>query len=103
MITHLYQIYVNNQKCALFDGSLKGFKAALEKLDIRFENILRPIFGDGLLGTDVEREYLSIKGYQVPEAAASDCDPLGIYIRIPKNIGSPDDPFVPPHFTEDEL
>ena len=103
MITQLYQIYVNNHKRALFDGSLKSFKAALGNLDIPFENILQPIFGAGLLGTDVEKTFLSIKGCQAQGAASQEIDPLGVYIRIPEKSGAPDDPFVPPHFTEDEL
>ena len=103
MITQLYQIYVNNQKCALFDGSLKGFKAALENLDIPFENILQPIFGEGLLGADVGKTFFSIKGYLAQEAGTQEIDPLGVYIQIPENSGAPDEPFVPPHFTDDEM
>jgi hypothetical protein len=46
---------------------------------------------------------LSIKGYLAQEAGTQEFDPLGVYIQIPENSGAPDEPFVPPHFTNDEM
>lgn len=103
MITHLYPIYVNQFKRAVFNGSLRGFKSALNRLDIAFENLVQPMYGKDLLGTEIEIEFLSTKGYLTPKDEYKNTDSLGIYLSIPGFSFAPDAPFVPPPFTDDEL
>ena len=103
MITHLHPIYVNNTKRAVFNGSLQGFKNALVRMDIEFENLVKPLFGAGLIGTEIELIYLSPRGCLVGKSDEKHIDPIGVYLSIPDYIFAPDMLFVPPHFTEDEL
>jgi hypothetical protein len=103
VITHLHPIYVNNIKRAVFNGSLQGFKNALARINIEFENLVKPRFGVGLIGTEIELIYLSSKGFLVGKSDKKHVDPIGVYLSIPDYLFAPDMPFVPPHFTEDEL
>ena len=103
MITQLYLIYVNHIKRAIFDGSLNGFKRALLSIDIQFENLVKPVYGEGLVGSEVEELFLSFRGQLATKGDAEYSDSMGIYLRILGYVCPPDSPFVPPHFSEDEL
>ena len=103
MITRLYPVYVNHIKRAIFDGSLDGFKNALLRIDIQFENLTKPVYGESLVGSEVEELFLSFKGQLATKGDAEYLDSMGIYLRILGYVCSPDSPFVPPHFSEDEL
>ena len=103
MITQLHPIYVNHIKRAIFDGSLNGFKKALLSIDIQFENLVKPVYGEGLVGSEVEELFLSFKGQLATKGDAEYSDSMGIYLRILGYVCPPDSPFVPPHFSEDEL
>ena len=62
MISYLYGIYINQSKRIMFDGSVLGLNKALDKLNISPKNLLPPMYGRGLIGTEVEKELLSING-----------------------------------------
>ena len=103
MITQLHPIYVNHIKRAIFDGSLNGFKRALLSIDIQFENLVKPVYGEGLVRSQVEELFLSSRGQLATKGNAEYSDSMGIYLRILGYVCPPDSPFVPPHFSEDEL
>ena len=103
MITQLNPIYVNHIKRAIFDGSLNGFKRALLSIDIQFENLVKPVYGEGLVRSQVEELFLSSRGQLATKGDAKYSDSMGIYLRILGYVCPPDSPFVPPHFSEDEL
>ena len=56
MISNLYPIYVNSVKSGVFDGSLAGFKDALIKRNIAFENLLPAVYREGLIGSGIETD-----------------------------------------------
>ena len=103
MITQLYPIYVNRFKRTLFDGTLHGFKTALCRINVVFENLVQPMYGQGLLGTEIEQVFLSAKGCLIPRNDAKYTDSTGIYLGVIGHSFFPDAPFLPPHFSDDEL
>jgi hypothetical protein len=103
MITQLYPIYVNRFKRTLFDGTLHGFKTALCRIDVEFENLVQPMYGQDLLGTEIEQVFLSLKGCLIPRNSSEYSDSMGIYLGIIGHNFLPDAPFLPPHFSDDEL
>ena len=103
MISQLYPIYLNRFKRTLFDGTLHGFKGALRRIDIEFENLVQPMYGQGLLGTEIEQVFLSLKGCLIPRNSVEYSDSTGIYLGIIAHTFLPDAPFLPSHFSDDEL
>ena len=55
------------------------------------------------MGSEVEELFLSLKGQLAIKGDTEYSDSLGIYLRILGYVCPPDSPFVPPHFSEDEL
>jgi hypothetical protein len=103
MITQLYPIYVNRSKRILFDGTLNGFKAALRRIGVEFESLVQPMYGQGLSGTEIEQVFLTLKGCLIPRNTSEYSDSMGIYLGIIGHTFLPDAPFLPWHFSDDEL
>ena len=103
MISNLYPIYLSGVKCGVFDGSLSGFKAALSKRDIAFENLLPLVYREGLIGSGIEADYLVEKGRLAAETDERFPDPMGLYLNFPITPISADTPFLPSVFSDDDL
>ena len=103
MIVNLYSLYINGIKRGVFEGSLHGFKTALKKRDIAFESLLPVIYREGLIGSDVEKDYLVKKGRLAVHTDERFSDPMGLYLNLPVTTISVDKPFLPSVFIDDDL
>ena len=103
MISHLYPLYINDVKCGLFDGSLRGFRTALHKLDVAFENLLSVVYREGLIGSTLETDYLVYKGRLAAQTDEGFPDPMGLYLNLPVTTICMDEPFLPSVFIDDDL
>ena len=103
MISNLYPVYVNSVKSGVFDGSLAGFKDALIKRNIAFENLLPAVYREGLIGSGIETDYLLDKGRLAAETDEQFSDVMGLYLSLPVKVVSVDEPFLPSAFIDDDL